>query len=90
MKDDRVITFVDHLPAGILHTRYLARATTTGRFVLPPTRAECMYVPEIAGRTGADCLWAGAQAGTTDAASMSTTTVRARIVMAGQPFTSLL
>jgi uncharacterized protein YfaS (alpha-2-macroglobulin family) len=51
--DDRVLTFVQHMPAGLYHYRYLARATTFGTFVVPPTRAECMYEPEIFGRTGA-------------------------------------
>jgi uncharacterized protein YfaS (alpha-2-macroglobulin family) len=51
--DDRVLTFVDHMAAGMYHYRYLARATTPGRFVVPPTRAECMYEPETFGRTGA-------------------------------------
>jgi uncharacterized protein YfaS (alpha-2-macroglobulin family) len=50
--DDRVVTFVEHMPAGMVHYRYLARATTTGTFVVPPTRAECMYEPETFGRTG--------------------------------------
>jgi uncharacterized protein YfaS (alpha-2-macroglobulin family) len=51
--DDRVLTFVEHMAAGMYHYRYLARATTIGRFVVPPTRAECMYEPETFGRTGA-------------------------------------
>lgn len=51
--DDRVLTFVDHMPAGMVHYRYLARATTPGRFVVPPTKAECMYEPETFGRTAA-------------------------------------
>jgi uncharacterized protein YfaS (alpha-2-macroglobulin family) len=51
--DDRVLTFVEHMPAGMYHYRYLARATTFGHFVVPPTRAECMYEPETFGRTGA-------------------------------------
>ncbi len=51
--DDRVLTFVDHMPAGAYHYRYLARATTHGTFVTPPTRAECMYEPETFGRTAA-------------------------------------
>jgi uncharacterized protein YfaS (alpha-2-macroglobulin family) len=51
--DDKVLTFVPHMPAGMFHYRYLARATTVGRFVAPPTRAECMYEPETFGRTGA-------------------------------------
>jgi uncharacterized protein YfaS (alpha-2-macroglobulin family) len=53
MHDDRVLTFVEHMPAGLFHYRYLARATTHGKFVVPPTRAECMYEPETFGRTGA-------------------------------------
>ncbi len=53
VRDDRVLFFADHLPAGLHHYRYLARATTFGRFVLPPTRAEEMYQPEVFGRTGA-------------------------------------
>jgi uncharacterized protein YfaS (alpha-2-macroglobulin family) len=53
VRDDRVLFFVDRLPAGLWHYRYLARATTLGRFVLPPTRVEEMYEPEVFGRTGA-------------------------------------
>ena len=30
MHDDRVLTFVEHMPAGMYHYRYLARATTVG------------------------------------------------------------
>ena len=52
-RDDRVVFFVDHMPAGMYHYRYLARATTYGSFVLPPTHAEEMYTPETFGRTGA-------------------------------------
>jgi uncharacterized protein YfaS (alpha-2-macroglobulin family) len=53
VRDDRVLFFVDQLPAGLWHYRYLARATTLGHFVLPPTRIEEMYEPEVFGRTGA-------------------------------------
>jgi uncharacterized protein YfaS (alpha-2-macroglobulin family) len=56
LRDDRVLFFVDHLPAGVYHYRYLARATTPGRFVVPPTRAEEMYSPEVFGRTAASTL----------------------------------
>jgi hypothetical protein len=51
LRDDRVLFFVDRLPAGLFHFRYLARATTLGTFVVPPTRAEEMYTPETFGRT---------------------------------------
>jgi alpha-2-macroglobulin len=54
LRDDRVLFFVDHMAAGMYRYRYLARATTLGSFVLPPTRAEEMYTPEVFGRTGAD------------------------------------
>jgi alpha-2-macroglobulin len=53
VRDDRVLFFSDELPAGLSHFRYLARATTLGHFVVPPTRAEEMYEPEVFGRTGA-------------------------------------
>ncbi|MBI3203583.1 MAG: Ig-like domain-containing protein [Myxococcales bacterium] len=53
LRDDRVLFFVDHMAAGMYHYRYLARATTLGKFVVPPTKAEEMYTPETFGRTGA-------------------------------------
>jgi len=53
LRDDRALFFVDHMAAGMYHYRYLMRATTIGRFVLPATRTESMYQPEIFGRTGA-------------------------------------
>jgi alpha-2-macroglobulin len=53
LRDDRALFFIDHMPAGIYHYRYLARATALGRFVVPPTRAEEMYQPEVFGRTAA-------------------------------------
>jgi hypothetical protein len=60
LRDDRVLFFVDHLPAGMFRYRYLARATSLGRFVVPPTRVEEMYTPEVFGRTGADVIEVGA------------------------------
>jgi uncharacterized protein YfaS (alpha-2-macroglobulin family) len=53
LRDDRALYFVDHMPGGIYHYRYFARATTSGRFVVPPTKAEGMYEPETFGRTAA-------------------------------------
>jgi alpha-2-macroglobulin len=52
-RDDRVLTFVEHMAAGAYHYRYLARASSLGTFVVPPARAECMYEPETFGRTAA-------------------------------------
>ena len=51
--DDRVLTFVRHIDPGMYHFRYLARATSVGRFVAPPTEIRCMYAPEASGRTAA-------------------------------------
>ena len=53
MHDDKVLTFLPHLDPGIYHFRYLVRATTPGTFVAPPTRAACMYSPEVWGQTAA-------------------------------------
>jgi len=56
LRDDRALFFIDRLPAGMYRYRYLARATTLGSFVLPPTRAEEMYTPEVFGRTAAGTI----------------------------------
>ena len=56
IRDDRVLFFIDRLPAGMFHYRYLARATSLGTFVMPPTKVEEMYTPEVFGRTGADTV----------------------------------
>lgn len=53
LRDDRVLFFIDDMAQGMYHYRYLARATTAGKFVVPPTKAEEMYTPEVFGRTGA-------------------------------------
>ncbi|WAS98506.1 Ig-like domain-containing alpha-2-macroglobulin family protein [Nannocystis punicea] len=49
MRDDRMLLFSDHLPAGVYTYSYTARATTIGEFELPPVRAEAMYMPELFG-----------------------------------------
>ncbi len=51
MRDDRVVLFADRLPAGVYEYTYLARATTFGRFVVAPVKAEEMYHPETFGRS---------------------------------------
>jgi len=56
VKDDRVLTFFDHIEPGMYRVHYLARATSVGTFVVPPTRVEAMYVPEVYGRTAASWL----------------------------------
>jgi uncharacterized protein YfaS (alpha-2-macroglobulin family) len=53
LRDDRALFFVDAMGPGVHRYRYLARATTLGRFVVPPLRVEEMYSPENFGRSGA-------------------------------------
>ena len=52
LRDDSVVIFSDRLPSGVYEYTYLARATTLGRFVAAPTKAEEMYRPETFGRSG--------------------------------------
>lgn len=49
LRDDRALFFRDFAQAGTLVFRYLARVSTPGTFLAPPTRAEEMYNPEIFG-----------------------------------------
>ncbi|HEY8380137.1 MAG TPA: hypothetical protein VIK91_26790, partial [Nannocystis sp.] len=53
LRDDRMLLFADHLPAGVYTYSYTARATTIGEFSLPPVRAEAMYMPELFGHSAA-------------------------------------
>ncbi|MBI2395263.1 MAG: hypothetical protein HYV09_37185 [Deltaproteobacteria bacterium] len=52
-RDDRVLTFLGRVEPGLYHFRYVARATSAGTFVVPPTTVEAMYTPEVSGRTAA-------------------------------------
>jgi alpha-2-macroglobulin len=54
MRDDRAEAFASWLPGGVYDYSYIAKATTPGTFVVPPTRAEEMYAPETFGRGGTD------------------------------------
>lgn len=56
LRDDRTEAFTTFLPAGTYSYTYVARATTPGTFVVPPTRAEEMYEPETFGRAATDTL----------------------------------
>ena len=56
LRDDRTEVFTTLLPAGTYTYSYVARATTPGTFVVPPTRAEEMYAPETFGRTATDTM----------------------------------
>ncbi len=53
-RDERVEVFSSLVPGGIYRYTYVARATTPGEFVVPPTKAEEMYHPETFGRSATD------------------------------------
>jgi hypothetical protein len=54
MRDERVEAFTSLLWEGVHEYVYVARATTPGDFVVPPPRAEEMYMPETFGRGPGD------------------------------------
>lgn len=54
LRDDRAEAFTSFLPGGTYEYTYVARATTPGEFVVPPTRAEEIYAPEVFGRSSSD------------------------------------
>jgi uncharacterized protein YfaS (alpha-2-macroglobulin family) len=54
MRDERVEAFAAMLWEGVHDYTYDARATPPGNFVVPPPRAEEMYMPETFGRGGTD------------------------------------
>lgn len=56
VRDDRVLTFFQHVEPGMYRVHYLARASSVGAFVMPPTRIQAMYAPEVYGRTAAGSL----------------------------------
>jgi uncharacterized protein YfaS (alpha-2-macroglobulin family) len=54
MRDERVEAFASLLWEGVHKYDYVARATTPGNFVVPPPKAEEMYMPETFGRGASD------------------------------------
>ncbi|HTL38991.1 MAG TPA: hypothetical protein VL326_37925, partial [Kofleriaceae bacterium] len=54
MRDERNEAFAALLWEGVHEYEYVARATTPGNFVVPPAKAEEMYMPETFGRSGSD------------------------------------
>jgi uncharacterized protein YfaS (alpha-2-macroglobulin family) len=54
MRDERVEAFAAMLWEGVHSYTYVARATTPGNFVVPPPKAEEMYMPETFGRGASD------------------------------------
>jgi uncharacterized protein YfaS (alpha-2-macroglobulin family) len=56
LRDERAEAFASLLWEGVHTYSYVARATTPGTFVVPPTKAEEMYHPETFGRGPGDRL----------------------------------
>ena len=54
LRDERAEAFTALLWEGVHAYDYVARATTPGTFVVPPPRAEEMYMPETFGRGASD------------------------------------
>jgi len=54
LRDERAEAFTPLLWEGVYQYDYVARATTPGRFIVPPAKAEDMYLPEVFGRSGSD------------------------------------
>jgi uncharacterized protein YfaS (alpha-2-macroglobulin family) len=54
LRDERAEAFTSLLWEGVYTYSYVARATTPGEFVVPPTKAEEMYSPEVFGRSASD------------------------------------
>ena len=56
LRDQRAEAFTTTLWEGVYDYSYIARATTPGRFVVPPAKAEEMYSPETFGRSAGDVV----------------------------------
>lgn len=56
LRDERAEAFTPLLWDGIYTYSYVARATTPGRFIVPPAKAEEMYAPETFGRSASDVV----------------------------------
>jgi len=56
MRDERIEAFASLLWDGVHTYTYVARATTPGTFIAPPTKAEEMYAPETFGRGAVDIV----------------------------------
>ena len=60
MRDDRVVLFADHLPAGTYEYTYTFRATRPGAYHVIPTTAREFYFPEVFGRGAGQMMRIGA------------------------------
>ncbi|MFY7952596.1 MAG: hypothetical protein ACOVT5_08820, partial [Armatimonadaceae bacterium] len=54
LRDERSEAFVSLLWEGAYEMTTICRATTPGKFVVPPAKAEEMYSPEVFGRGASD------------------------------------
>ena len=55
-RDNQTEAFAPYLWGGKYDFDYMVRATTPGKFVVPPCKAEEMYAPETFGRTASDTV----------------------------------
>ncbi len=56
MRDSRAEAFTSLLWDGVYEYSYFARATMAGTFIVPPSKAEEMYSPEVFGRGQTDIV----------------------------------
>jgi uncharacterized protein YfaS (alpha-2-macroglobulin family) len=56
LRDNQAEAFTSLLWDGVYQYTYIARATTPGRFIVPPAKAEEMYSPEVFGRSGSNVV----------------------------------
>jgi len=56
LRDERAEAFGSILYAGEREYTYYVRATTKGKFIVPPAKVEEMYSPEIFGRTASEIV----------------------------------
>jgi uncharacterized protein YfaS (alpha-2-macroglobulin family) len=56
LRDERAEAFTSLLWEGVYQYSYTARATTPGKFIVPPAKAEEMYSPEVFGRSASDIV----------------------------------
>eukprot|EP01080_Neovahlkampfia_damariscottae_P007433 gene7433-11756_t len=56
IRDERVESFATYLYPSVHSYSYLARATTKGKFIAPPAKAEEMYSPEVFGRSKSEIV----------------------------------
>jgi uncharacterized protein YfaS (alpha-2-macroglobulin family) len=54
LRNERSEAFTSLLWSGVYNYTYVVRATTPGKFVAPPAKAEEMYHPETFGRSKTD------------------------------------